>query len=103
MQMHPRHRCPQSSTWAGSRTQLVRLRAKTLADAVTQLYAAFIAVDALLGFELSAEDRNREATMIRRALLSTIPVVAEAAALDLAAIGADYIPDFAAREFPVEA
>jgi hypothetical protein len=74
-----------------------------LADAVTQLYAAFIVVDNLLGFDMPPEDRDREAITIRRALLSAIPVVAEAAALDLAEIGADYIPDFAAREFPAEA
>jgi hypothetical protein len=84
------------------RDLLLTFRAKTLGDAVTQLYVAFIAADDLLGFELPPEDRDRKATAVRRALLSAIPVVAEAAALDLALIGGEYIPEFAAREFPME-
>lgn len=85
------------------RKLLVTFPAQTLADAVTQLYGGFIAVEDLLNFELPAEDRVRDATTVRRALLSAIPVIAAAAGFDLAEIGAEYIPDFAAREFPAEA
>jgi hypothetical protein len=85
------------------RNLLVTFRGQTLADAVTQLYVGFIASDDLLNFELPAEDRVRDATTVRRALLSTIPVIAAVAGFDLAEIGAEYIPDFAAREFPAEA
>jgi hypothetical protein len=84
------------------RDLLTTFRAKTLADTVTQLYVAFIVVDNLLGFDMPPEDRDRDAITIRRALLSAIPVVAEAAGLDLAEIGAEYIPGFADREFPAE-
>lgn len=96
----------ESTLWerqAALRNLLLTFRAQTLADAVTQLYAGFIAAEDLLNFELPAEDRVRDATTVRRALLSAIPVVAEAASLDLAEIGAEYVPDFAAREFPAEA
>jgi hypothetical protein len=85
------------------RSLLLTFRAKTLSDAAAQLYAGLIAADDLLNFELPAEDRCRNAVTIRRALLSAIPVVAEAAGLDLAEIGAEYIPEYAAREFPAEA
>jgi hypothetical protein len=84
------------------RNLLVTFRAQTLADAVTQLYVGFIAVEDLLNFELPAEDRIREATTVRRAILSAIPVVAAAAGFDLAEIGAEYLPKFADREFPAE-
>jgi hypothetical protein len=88
---------------AALRDLLLTFRATNLSDAVTQLYVAFIAADDLLGFELPPEDRDRNATAVRRALLSAIPAIAEAAGLDLAEIGAEYIPEFATREFPVEA
>jgi hypothetical protein len=85
------------------RNLLLTFRAKTLSDAVAQLYCAFIAAEDLDGIEQPNEDRIRNAVYIRRALLSAIPVVAEAAGLNLAEIGAEYIPDIAAAEFPAEA
>jgi hypothetical protein len=88
---------------AALRDLLLTFRAKTLGDATAQLYAAYIAADDLLGLELESRDRDRFATNIRRALLSAIPIVAEAAGLDLAEIGAEYIPDYTTREFPEEA
>jgi hypothetical protein len=84
------------------RNLLLTFRAQTLADAVTQLYVGFIAADDMLNFELPPEDRIRDATTVRRALLSAIPVIAEAARVDLADIGAEYIPEYATREFPAE-
>lgn len=83
------------------RDLLLTFRAKTLSDAAAQLFAAFVASEDLMNFELPAEARIRDTVSVRRALLSAIPVVAKAASLDLAEIGAEYIPDFATREFPV--
>jgi hypothetical protein len=72
------------------RDLMLTFRAKTLSDAATQLFAGFLAAEDLMNFELPPEDRDRKATAVRRALLSAIPVVAEAAGLDLTLIGGEY-------------
>jgi hypothetical protein len=81
---------------------LLTFRAKTLGDAVAQLSVAFTASEGL-GAEVPEEVLVRNALNIRRALLSSIPIIAKAASLDLAEIGAEYIPEYATREFPAEA
>jgi hypothetical protein len=53
--------------------------------------------------DLSPEERRQCVIKIRRALLSVLPLVAEAAGLDLAEIQAERIADLAANEFPAEA
>lgn len=84
------------------RDLLLTFRAKTLGDAVVQLYAGFIATDDLQIFDKPPADQIRDVQAVRRALIGAIPVVAEAAGLDLADIGAEYITGFADDEFPAE-
>ena len=83
---------------------LATFPAKTLSDAAVQLFAAFCTADELTCFEgLSAEGLSNRVTRLRRICLSTLPIVAAAAGLDLEQIGAGYIPGFRDREFPAEA
>jgi hypothetical protein len=82
------------------RNLLVTFRAKTLSDVAVQLFAWFCAADGLVSFELTSGSGDEYATILRRVILSALPVVAAAAELDLAEIGAGYIPRFADREFP---
>lgn len=84
------------------RLVLLTFRPKTLSDAVAQLFAGFIMAEDLATLALPPEEHYRRAMALRRMFLGTIPVVAEAAALDLAEIGGEYIPEYAAREFPAE-
>jgi hypothetical protein len=85
------------------RDVLLTVRARTLTDATAQMFAGFLAAEEMEDFDLPADERSRCVTAIRRALLSALPVVAEAALLDLAEIGAERIADFADREFPADA
>jgi hypothetical protein len=84
------------------RLVLLTFRPKTLSDAVAQLFAGFIMAEDLAALALPPEEHYRRAIALRQIFLGTIPVVAKAASLDLAEIGGEYIPDFAAREFPAE-
>ena len=82
---------------AAFRQLLVTFRAKTLSDATVQLYAGWCAAH-----RLRSEAEGIDETILYRVLLSVLPVVAAAAEMDLAEIGAGDLPDFVAREFPPE-
>jgi hypothetical protein len=85
------------------RELLLTFRAHTLADAAAQMFAGFQAAEEMRDFDLPAEEQSRRVTAIRRAFLSALPVVGEAAGLDLAEIGAERIVDLAASELPADA
>jgi hypothetical protein len=74
-------------------------RAETLADVAAQLVVAFVVTDYLSG-ELPEEEIERNTAMLRRIVLSALPVVAAAAKVDLAELDADYLLGFTDRAFP---
>ena len=74
-------------------------RAKTLADVAAQLVVAFTLTDYLSG-ELSEEEIERNTAMLRRIVLSALPIVAAAADIDLAELAADYLLGYTDRAFP---
>jgi hypothetical protein len=78
-------------------------RAKSLSDAATQLYAGFMLADYAANNELTVREHVECADALRRLFLSTLPLVAAAAKLDLTEIGADFMVEYAEREFPAEA
>jgi hypothetical protein len=82
---------------------LLTFRATTLSDAAASLYAGFCVADYGTCRDVQPGECARDYATLRRVFLSTLPVVAEAAGIDLALIGADYIAGYAAREFPAEA
>lgn len=84
------------------RDLLLTFRARTLGDAAAQLYAGFRVAEEM-EVDLPIEERRRCVIKIKRALLSVLPLVAEAAGLDLTEIQAERIADLAAGEFPTEA
>jgi hypothetical protein len=84
------------------RKLLLTSRAVTLGDAATQLYVGWLVSEEMHGFDLPKGDLQRCCLALRRVFLSTLPVVAAAASLDLAQLGSDPIADYAAREFPAE-
>jgi lambda repressor-like predicted transcriptional regulator len=81
------------------RDLMLTFQAQTLGDAAAQLWAAFRAAE-----ELEAGLPPEECvTAIKRALISALPLVAKAAGIDLAEIGAERIADLAEHEFPAGA
>jgi hypothetical protein len=84
------------------RDLLLTFPAKTLGDAAAQLYAGFRLAEEM-EVDLPPEERRQCVIKIRRAFLSALPLVAEAAGLDLAEIQAQRIADLAAGEFPADA
>lgn len=85
------------------RSLITFYRATSLSDAATQLYAGYMAADHATNHDLTVEEHVRCADTLRRLFISTLPLVAAAAKLDLAEIGAEYIVEYAEREFPAEA
>jgi hypothetical protein len=74
------------------------MRAQTLADVAAQLFAGYIIIDELLDGDLS--ECKFEVLKLRRVILSALPVVAEAAGVELAALGGEYIKKCTDHEFP---
>jgi hypothetical protein len=78
---------------------IMTIRARTVADVAAQLFAAFGVIDGLDG-DMSEQEFQSDVLKVRRVILYSLPVVAEAAGVDLAALGGDYIAKFADDEFP---
>lgn len=111
MTTYGKHDCPKPEADSGHRLCIdlweplhgiiAARRAETLADVAVQLVTAFIVTDWM---DAIADMPEREAEqyrrMLRRIVLSALPVVAEAGKVDLAELDADYLLGFTDREFP---
>src|ERR1700722_4677825 len=76
-------------------------RAETLADVVVQLVTAFIVTDWMDAIEdMPKCEVEQHVHMLRRIMLSALPIVSAAAKVDLAELDADYLLEFTDREFP---
>jgi hypothetical protein len=78
---------------------ITTMRAKTLADVAAQLFAGYIIIDQLDGDDDLSEYRS-DILQLRRVILGGLSVVAQAAGVELAALGADYLPRYIDDEFP---
>jgi hypothetical protein len=74
--------------------------ARTLADAAAQIYVATGVVEYMEDFNLPPASIAKSVTKLRRTLRSVLPVVAEAAGLELAALAGNGCADRCASEFP---
>jgi hypothetical protein len=83
--------------WVGE--LIMTMRARTLADVAAQLFAAFAVIDGLDG-DMPEQERQSDILKLRRVIPGSMPVVAEAAGVELAAVGGDYLAKFADNEFP---
>jgi hypothetical protein len=75
-------------------------RAATLGDVATQLAIAFTVVDWLDSADAPEHEVQQNLKLLRRIVLSALPVVAAAADIDLAELDADYLLGYADLEFP---
>lgn len=63
--------------------------------------APFVVTDWMSGIdEMPKHEADHHVRMLRRIVLSALPIVAEAAKIDLVELDADYLLHFADREFP---
>jgi len=79
---------------------IATLPATTIGDAAAQLCVAWREISYIDSFDLPKADLEAHHAKLRRMILSVLPVVAEAAGLDLAEITDDWIMDHRATEFP---
>jgi hypothetical protein len=78
-------------------------RAQTLGDVTAQLVVAFILLQYAYDFEgVPKEKLEHHQLMLKRIVLSALPVVAKAADVDLTELDADYLVEFGDREFMSE-
>jgi hypothetical protein len=79
---------------------IMTMRARNLADVAAQLFAAYVVVDGMEGGGMSEQEYQSDILKLRRVILGSLPVVAEAAGVELSALGGDYVAKFADNEFP---
>lgn len=76
-------------------------RAETLGDVAAQLVVAFSATGYLVSDNMPEGEAERYQRMLRRIVLSALPIVAAAGKVDLAELDGDYLLEFTDREFPL--
>ena len=72
----------------------------TLADAAAQLYVAAGVVEYMEDFNLPPASVAKSVTKLRRMLRSVLPVVTEAAGLEIVALAGEHAAKRCADEFP---
>jgi hypothetical protein len=101
--------CPGSDTgsrlcidlWEQLHSIIAARRAETLADVTVQLVTAFIVTDWMAAVaDMSEREVERHLRILRRIVLSALPIVAAAGKVDLEELDADYLLGFADHEFP---
>lgn len=111
MATYGKHDCPKIESDTGSRLCIdlwehlhgiiASRRAETLFDVAVQLVTAFIVTDWLDAIDdMPKYEVEQHLRMLRRIVLSALPIVSAAGKVDLAQLDADYLFEFTDREFP---